>query len=130
RLWLRRRAINVLLLGETQADYMGVNIHYLKREMVIWVALGVGAAVAMTGIIGFIGLVVPHIARLLIGADVRQLMPTAMLLGAVTLTLADWAARMLVAPAELPIGIITAAVGAPFFIALLIQQKRRSGSAI
>lgn len=124
-LWWRRHAINTLLLGEQQARYMGVNVTRLKREIILLVALGVGAAVALTGIIGFIGLIVPHIARLLVGATMPKLMPVAMLLGAVLLAFADWLARMAVPPAELPIGIITAAVGAPFFVYLLLTQKRR-----
>ncbi|EJI83873.1 hypothetical protein AEST_32700 [Alishewanella aestuarii B11] len=124
-LWYRRKAINLLLLGEQQARYLGVNVPRLKRELIVLVALGVGAAVALTGIIGFIGLVIPHIARLLVGAAIPRLMPVAMLLGALVLALADWLARMAVPPAELPIGIITALLGAPFFLYLLLQQKRR-----
>ncbi|WP_241974359.1 FecCD family ABC transporter permease [Aliidiomarina minuta] len=124
-LWWRRRAINALLLGERQAGYLGIQVVSLKRELVFWVALGVGGAVALTGMIGFIGLVIPHIARMLVGASVVRLMPVSMLLGAAVLVLADWLARMLVAPAELPIGIITALIGAPFFIYLLLQYKRR-----
>lgn len=124
-LWLRRRAINALLLGERQAGYLGISVTSLKRELVVWVALGVGGAVALTGMIGFIGLVIPHIARMLVGASVTRLMPVAMLLGAAILVVADWIARLVVAPAELPIGIITALIGAPFFVYLLIQYKRR-----
>lgn len=124
-LWWRRRAINTLLLGEQQAQYLGVNTRQLKREIVIWVALGVGGAVALTGMIGFVGLVVPHIARLLVGAPLPKMLPLAMCLGAAVLVFADWLARFIVAPAEMPIGIITALLGAPFFIYLLMQQKRR-----
>jgi len=124
-LFVRRRAINALLLGERQARYLGVDVRRLKREMILWVALGVGGAVALTGIIGFVGLVIPHISRLLVGADIKRLMPISMLLGAAVLTFSDWLARMLVSPAELPIGIITALVGAPFFLYLLLRQKRQ-----
>lgn len=124
-LWYRRAAINTLLLGEQQARYLGVNVRALKRDIILWVALGVGGAVAMTGMIGFIGLVIPHIARLLVGASIKRLMPVAMLLGAAVLALADYLARTLISPTELPIGIITALLGAPFFIYLLLQQKRR-----
>ncbi|RAK01415.1 FecCD family ABC transporter permease [Aliidiomarina maris] len=123
--WWRRHAINALLLGERQAGYLGISVVSFKRELVIWVALGVGGAVALTGMIGFIGLVIPHIARLLVGASIIRVMPLSMLLGASVLVLADWLARMLVAPAELPIGIITALLGAPFFIVLLLKFKRR-----
>ncbi|GGD59538.1 FecCD family ABC transporter permease [Lacimicrobium alkaliphilum] len=124
-LFVRRRAINALLLGERQAGYLGVDTHRLKREIIVLVALSVGGAVALTGIISFVGLVIPHISRLLVGADIKRLMPMSMLLGAAVLGFADWLARMLVAPAELPIGIITALVGAPFFLYLLIRQKRQ-----
>lgn len=124
-LFVRRRPINALLLGERQAGYLGVDTRRLKREIILWVALGVGGAVALTGIIGFVGLVIPHISRLLVGAHIRRLMPMSMLLGAAVLAFADWLARMLAAPAELPIGIITALVGAPFFLYLLLRQKRQ-----
>jgi len=124
-LMLLRRPINTLLLGERQARYLGVNVVSLKRQIIVWVALGVGGAVALTGMIGFIGLVIPHIARMLVGANIRWLMPVSMLFGATILVLTDWLAKNIVAPAELPIGIITAAIGAPFFIYLLLKQKRR-----
>ena len=124
-LFMLRKPINTLLLGERQARYLGVNTVSLKRQLIIWVALGVGGAVALTGTIGFVGLIIPHIARMLVGANIRWLMPVSMLFGAAVLVLTDWIAKTIVAPAELPIGIITAAVGAPFFIYLLIQQKRR-----
>lgn len=124
-LFIQRRAINTLLLGERQAHYLGVNVGTLKRRIIFFVALGVGGAVALTGMIGFIGLIIPHIARMLVGANVRWLMPVSMLFGAAILVLTDWLAKTLVAPAELPIGIITAAIGAPFFIYLLMKQRRR-----
>lgn len=124
-LMLLRKPLNALLLGERQARYLGIHVVSLKRQLIFWVALGVGGAVALTGMIGFVGLIIPHIARLLVGANVRWLMPMSMLFGAAILVLTDWLAKNLVSPAELPIGIITAAVGAPFFIYLLIQQKRR-----
>ncbi len=118
-------ALNVLLLGESEARHLGVAVDRLKWQLITWTALGVGVAVAMAGIIGFVGLVVPHLVRLLIGPDHRWLMPASALLGAVLLVLADTLARTLVAPAEIPIGIITAVLGAPFFIALLLQQRQR-----
>jgi iron complex transport system permease protein len=95
--------------------------------LVLLTALGVGAAVAAAGLIGFVGLVVPHLVRLMLGPDHRQLLPACMLLGAALLLLADVAARLLVAPAELPLGILTALLGAPFFIALLMRMQRRGG---
>lgn len=114
--------LNVLSLGEKEAGYLGVNVEYLKRYMVYCVALMVGTCVALTGIIGFVGLVVPHCMRLLFGADNRVTLPASMLGGAILLIIADMAARTLVAPAELPIGILTALMGGPFFLWLLVQR--------
>lgn len=93
--------------------------------MILLSAVGVGVAVSAAGMIGFVGLVVPHIGRMLVGPDHRNLVPVSTLLGALMLTLADMVARVAVAPAELPIGIVTALVGAPFFLYLLFQQKGR-----
>ncbi len=118
-------ALNVLLLGESEARHLGVAVDRLKWQLITLTALGVGVAVAMAGIIGFVGLVVPHLVRLLIGPDHRWLMPASALLGALLLVLADTLARTLAAPAEIPIGIITAVLGAPFFIGLLLQQRHR-----
>ena len=98
-----------------------------KGELVLLTALGVGACVAAAGLIGFVGLVVPHLVRLLLGADHRRVLPVSMLLGASLLLLADVGARLLIAPAELPLGIITALLGAPFFLALLMRAQRRGG---
>ena len=122
-LFLRRRAINMLLLGEAEARYLGVDVKKLKLEIVVLVALGVAAAVSMTGIIGFVGLVVPHIVRLLVGPDLQRLMPLSIIMGGLVLLLSDGLARVLVAPAELPVGIVTAILGAPFFIYLLRRQR-------
>ncbi|WP_439862261.1 FecCD family ABC transporter permease [Pseudomonas sp. MBLB4136] len=124
-LWLprRARALNALLLGESEARHLGFDVERLKRELVLCTALGVGAAVAAAGMIGFVGLVVPHLVRLLTGPDHRLLLPAAMLAGAALLLLADLAARLLLAPAELPIGIVTALLGAPFFLYLLIRGR-------
>ncbi|MBO9491520.1 iron ABC transporter permease [Endozoicomonas sp. G2_1] len=123
-LYWRQSQINILLLGESEAKYLGIDTRKLKREIIIWVALGIGAAVALSGMIGFVGLVMPHIARLIVGPNLKQMLPLAMLLGALMLLLADWLARVLVAPAELPIGIITAMIGAPLFVYLLLEQQR------
>lgn len=120
------RALNVFLLGESEASHLGVNVERVKRSVVVFTALAVGAAVSVTGIIGFVGLVVPHLLRLMIGPDHRYLIPGAALLGASLLLGADLLARMLVAPAELPIGIVTAVVGAPFFLWLLMRDRNRS----
>ena len=124
-LWLPRRAkaLNALLLGESEAKHLGINVEQLKRELVFCTALGVGAAVAAAGMIGFIGLVVPHLMRLLAGPDHRTLLPASILAGASLLLLADLVARLALAPAELPIGIITAFIGAPFFLYLLLRGR-------
>lgn len=124
-LWLPRRAqaLNALLLGEAEARHLGIEVERLKRELVLCTALGVGAAVAAAGLIGFIGLVVPHLMRLLVGPDHRRLLPAAALGGATLLLLADLCARLLLMPAELPIGVITALLGAPFFLLLLVRGR-------
>ncbi|AZZ97655.1 iron ABC transporter permease [Pseudoalteromonas sp. R3] len=121
---VRRKQINALMLGERDARHLGVNVSRLKKEVIFLIALGVGGAVAMSGMIGFVGLLVPHLARLLVGPDLRRMLPLSMLLGCVVLLTADWLARLVVTPSELPIGVITALFGSPFFVYLLIQQKR------
>lgn len=124
-LWLprRARALNALLLGESEARHLGFDVERLKRELVFCTALGVGAAVAAAGLIGFIGLVVPHLMRLLVGPDHRLLLPASALAGASLLLLADLVSRLALAPAELPIGIVTALIGAPFFLYLLMRGR-------
>ncbi len=124
-LWLprRARALNALLLGESEARHLGFDVERLKRELVFCTALGVGAAVAAAGLIGFIGLVVPHLMRQLVGPDHRLLLPASALAGASLLLLADLIARLALAPAELPIGIVTALIGAPFFLYLLVRGR-------
>ncbi|SQF95492.1 putative hemin ABC transporter permease protein [Paucimonas lemoignei] len=122
--WLPRRAaaLNVLLLGESEARHLGIEVERLKAALILCTALGVGAAVAAAGLIGFVGLVVPHLLRLLAGPDHRLLLPASLLGGASLLLLADTLARMLLTPAELPLGIVTALLGAPFFLYLLIRR--------
>ena len=115
--------LSLLMLGEAQARYMGVEVHKLKQQTIFFVAIGVGVAVALAGIIGFIGLVVPHICRLLVGPSLKRLMPLSMVVGGLVMLLADWIARNIVSPAELPLGIITALLGAPLFLYLLVQQR-------
>lgn len=114
--------LNILLLGEDEARYLGINSEQLKRNVTICVALAVGAAVATSGIIGFVGLVVPHMIRLTIGPDHRLLIPASALLGATLLLVADTLARTVVAPAEMPVGILTSLIGGPFFLWLLVKQ--------
>lgn len=108
------KPLNALLLGEAEARHLGINVQQLKRVLILLTAAGVGVTVALSGMIGFIGLVVPHIGRMLIGPDHRNLMPVSMLLGALILLVSDMVARTAVAPLEIPVGIITAALGAPF----------------
>ena len=124
-LWLPRRAgaLNALLLGESEARHLGFDVERIKRELVFCTALGVGAAVAAAGLVGFVGLLVPHLVRLLVGPDHRVVLPAAALAGASLLLLADLAARLLIAPAELPIGIVTALLGAPLFLYLLLRER-------
>lgn len=116
------RALNLLLLGENEARHLGVDSERLKYVIIICTALSVGAAVAVSGIIGFVGLVVPHLIRLTIGPDHRLLIPGSALLGAILLIIADTFARTVVSPAEMPVGIITSIIGGPFFLWLLIKQ--------
>lgn len=125
RLPRQARALNAMLLGEPEARHLGVDVERVKRELVLLTALGVGACVAVSGLIGFVGLVIPHLVRLLLGADHRRVIPAAMLLGGALLLIADVVARLVIAPAELPIGILTALLGAPFFLLLLMRARRR-----
>lgn len=119
------KALNAFLLGESEARHLGVPVERVKWQLIAWTALGVGVAVSVSGVIGFVGLVVPHLVRLMIGPDHRSLMPASALLGAILLVLADSVSRTVMAPAEVPIGIVTALLGAPFFISLLLQQRQR-----
>ncbi|MEL3921290.1 iron ABC transporter permease [Aeromonas enteropelogenes] len=126
-IWLFLRdanPLNALLLGEGEARHLGVDVQALKRRLILLTAAGVGVAVAVSGMIGFVGLVVPHLVRLLAGPNHIRLLPLSALLGATLLLGADMLARTLLAPAELPVGIITALLGAPFFIWLLIKGRR------
>lgn len=118
------RSLNALLLGEAEAGHLGVDLARLKRTLVFATAAGVGAAVSISGGIGFIGLVVPHLVRQLFGPDHRWLVPGSAVLGAALLLGADLLARTIAAPAELPVGIITAALGAPVFFSLLQRGRR------
>lgn len=118
------KPLNALALGEDQARHIGVDAERMKRIVVLATALMVGATVALCGVIGFVGLVVPHMLRLAGGADNRFLLPASALGGAVLLCLADTLARTVAAPAEIPIGVITALCGAPVFLYLLVRNKR------
>lgn len=119
--------LNKLSLGEAEAAHMGVSVQRLKRLAILCVAAATGASVAAAGSIGFIGIVVPHLLRLISGPDHRPLLPNAALLGASLLLAADLLARTLAPPAELPIGVITALLGAPFFLWILLSRQARWG---
>jgi iron complex transport system permease protein len=124
--WLAHQ-LNALLLGESEAVHLGVAVEPLKRTVVALTAASAGAVVAVSGVIGFIGLVAPHMARLLVGPDHRYVLPLASLIGATLLTAGDLVARTAVRPAELPIGILTAFMGAPFFLWLLRRRQAVGG---
>ena len=118
-------ALNALLLGESEARHLGIKVQSLKRRLILLTAAGVGVTVAVAGMIGFIGLIVPHLGRMLAGPNHKSLLPLSMILGALLLLVADMIARTIVAPLDMPVGIVTALLGAPFFIWLLIKQKGR-----
>lgn len=119
-------SLNALLLGESEALHLGVAVERLKRILLVLTAAAAGALVAVSGIIGFVGLIAPHMARMLVGPDHRFVLPLSALLGATLLTGGDLIARTVVRPAELPIGILTALIGAPFFLWLLSQRRREA----
>ena len=120
--WLGWR-LNALLLGEAPARHLGVDVALFKKLLLAIVVLAVGAAVSLTGIIGFVGLIVPHLIRLVIGPDHRMLLPASALSGALLLLAADSLARSALPPAEIPVGVITALIGGPFFLALLLRNR-------
>jgi iron complex transport system permease protein len=117
------RGLNALALGETTAHHLGIPVQRFKYVAIVAVAAATGVSVAVSGGIGFVGIVVPHLLRLLIGPDNRYLLPASALLGASLLLVADAISRTVVAPAELPIGVVTAAAGAPFFLWILLRKR-------
>ena len=117
------RGLDALVLGEAEARHLGIYVEGLKRVIILLVSLAVGASVAFAGVIGFVGIVVPHLLRLTIGPEHRTLLPATALLGGALLVAADMLCRVLVAPAELPIGILTAVIGAPFFLWILLRKR-------
>ncbi|WP_442865937.1 FecCD family ABC transporter permease [Aminobacter sp. HY435] len=117
------KGLNALSLGEATANHLGVPVQRLKYVAIVAVSGAIGASVAVSGGIGFVGIVVPHLLRLAIGPDNRYLLPASALLGGCLLLLADAVSRTIVAPAELPIGIVTAAVGGPFFLWILLRKR-------
>lgn len=124
-LMLQRRGLNALLMGDESAAALGVNLNRFRVELLVVCALLSGTMVSIAGSIGFVGILVPHVARLLVGADHRRVLPVAALMGASYLVWVDLAARTLEKPAELPIGIFTALLGAPFFLWLMKRRDRR-----
>lgn len=120
------RALNLMLLGEEGAQALGIRVHRIRLILLFTASLMTGVAVSVSGIIAFVGLVVPHMMRLIVGPDHRVLIPVSALGGALFLILADTIARVVISPAELRVGVITAFVGAPFFIILLVQNRRRA----
>ena len=127
--WWRLRALipvmNVFALGESVAAHIGIEISRIRIEIIFWVALLSGFAVAWCGMIGFVGLIAPNFARAWLGGDQRVVVPASILLGGILLLLADTCARTIAIPAEVPVGIFTALLGAPFFIVLLRSSRRQ-----
>jgi len=117
--------LDIFMLGDSEAHHLGLNVEALKKKIILMSSIMVGISVSFCGMIGFIGLVTPHLVRLFIGPKHKLLIPGAALLGAIILSLSDLIAKSIIAPAQLPLGVITSAIGAPFFIWLIINQKKR-----
>ncbi len=124
-LWLRSRELNLLVSGETTAAALGVEVERIRLQVLAISSLMAGLIVCLSGLIGFVGLMLPHLARLALGHDHRLVLPAAGLGGAVFLVLADAVARVLISPAVLPVGVVTAMLGVPFFLVLLLQRRRQ-----
>lgn len=118
------RGLDALVLGESTARHLGIDVQLLKRTVIVIVALAVGASVALSGVVGFVGIMVPHLLRMVIGPEHRTLLPAAALFGAALIVGADMLCRTIVAPAELPLGILTAGIGAPVFLYILLRGRR------
>lgn len=118
-------SLHVLVLGESAAAHLGIAIDSLKRQALLFSVLLVASSVALCGIIGFVGLIVPHVVRMLVGPDQRRVLPGSAILGAVLLLWADLISRSVVAPAELPLGTVTAALGSPVFLTLILRERQR-----
>ena len=122
--WWMAARLNLLQLGDEEAHYLGVNVRVLQRVLLLCSAVLVAASVAISGVIGFIGLVVPHLMRMWLGPDHRGLIPSSLLAGAILLLIADTLARTVAAPAEMPVGLLTSLLGAPWFLWLIFRQER------
>jgi len=118
------RNLDILQLGEPEAKRLGVDVQKLKYRIVLTSAASVGASVALSGMIGFVGLVVPHLVRLISGVNHTYVVIGSALMGASLMILADLLARILIQPAELPVGLITSAIGSPFFLWLIFRMKK------
>ncbi|WP_024562272.1 FecCD family ABC transporter permease [Franconibacter helveticus] len=125
--WRVSAQLNLLQLGDEEAHYLGVNVRALQRLLLLCSALLVASSVAVSGVIGFIGLGVPHLMRLWLGPDHRGLAPASLLAGAILLLIADTLARTLVSPAEMPVGLLTSLLGAPWFLWLIFRQEKTRG---
>lgn len=125
-MWWMAARLNLLQLGDEEAHYLGVNVRVLQRVLLLCSAVLVAASVAISGVIGFIGLVVPHLMRMWLGPDHRGLIPGSLLAGAILLLIADTLARTVAAPAEMPVGLLTSQLGAPWFLWLIFRQERGS----
>lgn len=125
--WRLAPELNLLQLGEEDAHYLGVDVRWVQRILLLCSALLVAAAVAVSGVIGFIGLVIPHLIRMWLGSDHRAVIPGSVLAGACLLLIADTLARTAVAPAEMPVGLLTSILGAPWFLWLIFRQRGSHG---
>jgi iron complex transport system permease protein len=123
-LMMNYRGLNLLLLGDESAGALGVNVRRLQKMLVLVASLIAGTTIAVSGTIGFVGLMVPHFTRLLVGGDHRRVLPISALLGGILVIWVDVAARMLLAPEEMPVGILTAIIGGPLFIWLLKRNTK------
>lgn len=121
---LQARALNALLMGEESAAALGIEVRHLRRQLFVAVSLITGVMVAVSGAIGFIGLMIPHVVRLLVGSDHRRVLPLSLLIGAIVLIWVDVIARTAFAPTELPVGVITALLGGPFFLWMMRSANR------
>ncbi len=121
------RALNTLLLGEESAIGLGINVQYFRLQLFFITSLLVGTVVAVSGSIGFVGLLIPHIVRMFVGSDHRRVLPLAALGGGVFLVLVDLVGRTILAPVELPVGMVTSALGGPFFIWLMLRRQKPGG---
>lgn len=124
-LWMYSKELNIMLLGDDDAGSLGIHVHRTKKIILSVSSLMVAVVVSASGIIGFVGLIIPHIVRIISGPDHRRLMPLSMIIGAIFMVICDTIARTIISPAELSVGIITSLFGVPFFLGLLYQSKKK-----